>query len=81
MGFDLFMDILGDDFYKNKPIIEQIKNIISFIEDINSKYTIEQLNINTHKRLLENKTLKRQYKKETHILYQITLILLYQKSH
>ena len=57
MGFDLFMDILGDDFYKNKPIIEQIKNIISFIEDINSKYTIEQLNINTHKRLLENKTL------------------------
>lgn len=57
MGFDLFMDILGDDFYKNKPIIEQIKNIISFIEDINSKYTIEQLNINTHKRLLENKTI------------------------
>lgn len=57
MGFDLFTDILGDDFYKNKSIIEQIKNILSFVEDINSKYTVGELDVKFSKRLLENKKL------------------------
>ena len=57
IGFDLFTDILGDDFYKNKPIIEQIKNILDFIKDMDSSHNVVELNNRFDKRLSQNKQL------------------------
>ena len=57
IGFDLFTDILGDDFYKNKPIIEQIKNILDFIKDVDSSHNVVDLNNRFDKRLSQNKQL------------------------
>ena len=57
IGFDLFTDILGDDFYKNKPIIEQIKNILHFIKDMDSSHNVVDLNNRLDKRLSQNKQL------------------------